>query len=435
MKRWLVVLLVLLAVLILVSPGIVGRLAERNIEQNIEWAGRGDAGVSVETQSFDRGWFTSAGRYRVEFDGLRFREARQRYEQATGQPALPALIIETRLEHGPLPGGTSAPALAASVSNFALDSGDGGSAPVPGALYTRVGLSGTSTSQLLLEPGSMDLHGVRLEWQGADLTFVADPSEGALGVEGVVEPWQAFIGSTEVDAQEIRVFARQVNSGYGFNVGSIELSTGGITTRASGMSVSLAGVTLEVDSAVDDDRLNAESRLSLAALKVPGYGEASLELDFVLHGADAASVAVLSDALQQAGDAHDPAAALAELYPQIEDEVATLLARGFGLELRQLDLALPQGRIAADLKIEVARSAEAADVDWASALLATTASLNLRLSGTVYEMLAATNPQAGALLAMGILKPDGGDFVMEARYAQGLVNINGAPLPVPMPRR
>lgn len=433
MKRWLVVLLVLLAVLILVSPGIVGRLAERNIEQNIEWAEEDDAGVSVETESFDRGWFTSAGRYRVEFDGLRFRGAREQYQRATGQPGLPALIIETRLEHGPLPGG--APALAASVSSFALDTGNGDPVPVPGALHTRVGLSGTSTSQLLLEPGGVDLDGVRLEWQGTDLTFVADPSDGALSVEGLVKPWQASIGSTEVGAQGINVSARQVKSGYGFNVGSIEFSTGEITSRDSGTSVSVDSVTLQVNSAIDGDRLDAESRFSLAALSAPGYGEASVELDFVLHGADAASVAVLSDALQQAGDADDPAAALAELYPQIEDEVATLFGRGFGLELRQLDLALPQGTMAADLKIEVAGSAANADFDWASALLATTASLNLRMSGAVYEMLAAMNPQAGALLAMGILKPDGQDFVMEARYAQGLVNINGAPLPIPMPRR
>ena len=59
MKRWLVVLLVLLALLVLVTPGIVGRLAEQNIEQNIEWAEAESPGVIIQTERFERGWFTS----------------------------------------------------------------------------------------------------------------------------------------------------------------------------------------------------------------------------------------------------------------------------------------------------------------------------------------------------------------------------------------
>ena len=35
MKRWIVILLVILALVILISPGIVGRLAEKNIEDSI----------------------------------------------------------------------------------------------------------------------------------------------------------------------------------------------------------------------------------------------------------------------------------------------------------------------------------------------------------------------------------------------------------------
>ena len=34
---------------------------------------------------------------------------------------------------------------------------------------------------------------------------------------------------------------------------------------------------------------------------------------------------------------------------------------------------------------------------------------------------------------MGLLVPDGDDYIMNAEYAQGLVNVNGAPMPIPMP--
>jgi hypothetical protein len=43
------------------------------------------------------------------------------------------------------------------------------------------------------------------------------------------------------------------------------------------------------------------------------------------------------------------------------------------------------------------------------------------------------NPQAAALVAMGILLKDGDDYVMNAEYAQGLLSVNGAPMPIPMP--
>jgi hypothetical protein len=43
------------------------------------------------------------------------------------------------------------------------------------------------------------------------------------------------------------------------------------------------------------------------------------------------------------------------------------------------------------------------------------------------------NPQAGSLVAMGFLVKDGEDYVMAAEYAQGLVNVNGAPMPLPIP--
>ena len=101
MKRWLVILLVFLAVLILVSPGIVGHLAERNIEDNIEWAEQDSPGVNIETESFQRGWFTSEGRYRVVLEGGRFREVTEHYQKATGNAELPSLIIDTTLQHGP----------------------------------------------------------------------------------------------------------------------------------------------------------------------------------------------------------------------------------------------------------------------------------------------------------------------------------------------
>ena len=72
MKRWLVVLLVVVAVVVLVSPGIIGRIAEKNLEENIKWAESESAGIEIRTESFDRGWFTSVGRHRVVLNSASF---------------------------------------------------------------------------------------------------------------------------------------------------------------------------------------------------------------------------------------------------------------------------------------------------------------------------------------------------------------------------
>ena len=66
-------------------------------------------------------------------------------------------------------------------------------------------------------------------------------------------------------------------------------------------------------------------------------------------------------------------------------------------------------------------------------LLKSKASLNVRVPAALYEVAAMMNPQANSLIAMGMLVRDGDDYVMAAEYEQGLVNVNGAPMPIPMP--
>jgi len=154
----------------------------------------------------------------------------------------------------------------------------------------------------------------------------------------------------------------------------------------------------------------------------------------VLEDADARSAARIGEALKNAGDSSDPNAVMGGIYPEIEGEVRTLFQRGFSMRLDKLDVTLPQGVVATTLKIDVAESDADAPFSWSSVLLKTTGSLDLRIPAAVYEMAAMMDAQAGALVAMGLLVPDGDDYVMNAEYAQGLFNVNGAPMPIPMPQ-
>ena len=66
MKKGFVALLLVLAIIVLISPGIIGRLAEKSIEKNIDWAATESQEVVVTSQGFDRGWFSSEGQHRFE---------------------------------------------------------------------------------------------------------------------------------------------------------------------------------------------------------------------------------------------------------------------------------------------------------------------------------------------------------------------------------
>lgn len=432
MKRWLVAVLVLLAVLVLVTPGIVGRLAERNIEASIAWAERDSPGVNIETERFERGWFTSAGQYRIVFDEGRFRAVAEDYRSATGNDELPSLIVDTRLAHGPLPGGSLTPGLASTVSTFTLDPGDGEPIPIKGELRSHVALDGSTQSRLLLEPDTFTRDGATLGWQGADLQIGSDTASGMISVDGEIRPWQVTAEDVDVEVGAISINAEQVRGDYDLRLGSANVRIGAVKFDDEGAVFTMSGMSLATDTSLDGDRLDTRADVTIESMTAPPVGVIDFELAFALDDADAGSAARIGEALRDA-DTGDPNTAIGSVYTEIEDDVHTLFRRGFGMRLDKLDITLPQGIVATTMKIDVAESDADAPFSWSTVLLRTTGNLNLRIPAAVYEMASMMDAQAGALVAMGILVPDGDDYVLSAEYAQGLFNVNGAPMPIPMP--
>ena len=67
-KKGIVVLLIVVALLVLLSPGLIGRMAEKSIDENLNWAADQSGGVVVTSEKFQRGWFSSQGQHRVRID-------------------------------------------------------------------------------------------------------------------------------------------------------------------------------------------------------------------------------------------------------------------------------------------------------------------------------------------------------------------------------
>lgn len=440
MKRWLVVLLIVLAVLVLVSPGIIGRLAEKNIEDNIEWAESETASIDVQTESFDRGWFTSEGRYRVALTGSTFRDVLRSYQNETGNEDLPSLIIDTRVDHGLIAvgslnrdSGSLIPGLASMISTFHVDLGNGELVELPGTLYSNVGLMGAASLRFLLESGEFHNEDVQIEWQGADIDVQANNAIGAYVIDGRLEPFTIAADDETIDIGAITVSADQLKSDYGFYVGTVTLDIESLVAESSNAPGTIGNISFSADASIDDERLSVASTAEIDELVVAGMGEMDFALDLSMNRLDAASMQVINEALKEAQGANNPDEALAELFPQIEPELQKIASAGAEIRIDQLDVTLPQGKLTTSMNVSVPEGDTSADFSWGSVLLNLTASADVRMPAALFDMLQMMNPEAGGLIATGIVISDGEDYVMNAEFENGQLMINGAPLPFPMP--
>jgi uncharacterized protein YdgA (DUF945 family) len=440
MNRWLVVLLVVLALVILVSPGIIGRLAEQNIEDNIEWAESEGTGVNITTERFDRGWFTSEGQHRVVLEGGPFRDAIDKYAAATGNADLPSLIIDTRIDHGLVPvtslsrdSGSLAPGLASTLSTFQLDPGNGELVALPGTLFSEVSLSGASDSRFTLETGSFEHEEVMVNWEGADVSVYSDRSSGEISVHGTIEPFRLTGDDGDAHFGNIRIDADQMRTDYGFNVGPAAFNISEITINDNGQQLAFGGMDVEGDSSVENGRFSGGGTVSIGTFGVPGFGDVSMDMDISMDRFQAEPLGAIIASMREAQSAPDPDLAMQMLLPTIEGDLQALLTAGAEFRLDKLDITLPQGTVQAQIVVDIAATDSSANFSWPGVLLAMTANVDLRVPAALFDLAAMMNPQAGSLIAMGILQQEGDDYVMQAEYAQGLVNVNGAPMPIPIP--
>ena len=145
----------------ILKAGIVGRLAEKSMDENLGWAAAEAQEAVVSSQGFDRGWFSSEGQHRVEIRDGELRDLLLAYSRADVPEQLPALIIDTRLDHGLIPvtsmsreKGSLLPGLGSAVSTVSFEAG-GEVVPLPGKIYSTVGLTGELRSDLELLCGQI----------------------------------------------------------------------------------------------------------------------------------------------------------------------------------------------------------------------------------------------------------------------------------------
>jgi uncharacterized protein YdgA (DUF945 family) len=432
-NRWIVVILLTLALIVLVSPGIVGRLAEKSVEANFEFAtGDGDD-ITVTTERFERGWFTSEGRHRIGLgDGM------------LGRLFEGELVVDTHVDHGLVPvtsmsrdSGTLLPRLASTVSTVHLDTGSGEFIDIPGKIYSTVGLTGETRSRYVLQAGSEVSQDRRIEWQGANVTVTTNSASGEVSVDGVVRPWNTEYAGSEngrsVAMGDVSISARQEKTNYDFAVGNMALQIGPVTvdngnTPAGGFQ----GLSLNVDSSIEGDRVDSAAKFSVTGIRNSLLGGLDIAVDMVLNGLDAQAIERITRAFERLPGDPDPERALASIYPNIEADLRKILSSGVELRVDRLDVSLPDGELTSKIRFNLPPTDAGNDFSWPALLLALEAQADVRLPVALLEMIEAVKPDARMLVAMGILKLEGNHYEMRAEYAKGLATINGAPMPVPL---
>ncbi len=432
MKKGVVIALVALALVVLVSPGLIGRLAERSVDESIRAGTVENEDIIVSAEIFERGWFTTEGQHRVELkDGTAAEQLRGFLGLYPGDE-LPVFIVTTRIDHGLIPlgaigreDGSLAPGLGDAVSTVEIEMPDGEVVTVPGAINSHIGLTGTMTSTYELPAGAVTDFGQGIRWGDGTIDVHTDPGADRIEVDAELVMLELMGGGDgSFRLGRLSIEGEQYASGYGFSLGEGQLSIESMENNGPVVGpldmtgkVAIRGGKLEIDFGLD------------MTSTAPGIGDANTTIELTARGIDPEQFGAFVRKYQAIADTvYDPMQASA----LIEQEAQALLAGGLTLDVPHFDIALPDGKFESSLEVEVEPAAADENFTWSSLLLATQANAAIRVPDSLMQTLISLNPEAGALLGLGYFVQDGDDWVTDARYAKGILTINGAPMTIPL---
>lgn len=435
MKKGFVALLLGLAIIVLLSPAIVGRFAERSMDENLDWAATESQEVVVTSQGFDRGWFSSAGQHRIELRDGELRGAFLALIGDVGSADLPVLIVDTQLDHGLVPlasitreKGTLMPGLGSAVSTLRLEFENGDQVDVPGTIYSEVGLTGNLSSNYVLAGGSFDLHGETANWGDTDIVVTTNPSNSHVDFHGSLASLSLLSTMDQVDIASIEFSGNRRQTPFGFAVADVDIDVASVAARGQGGAETFGPFSLHTKTDVDGDRLSTDTSVRLENTPFGNLGNAAILLDVELTDVDGVAAGNIADALremQATGSAED-------FWFVVEDDLQRMLAAGFELNVDKLDISMPMGPLTSKVHITLDESSSDSFA-WTSALLDLDATVELSVPVELFDLIAADNPEIHGAVGLGYIRKNGDLYELEAAFRNGLLTVNGAPVPLPFP--
>lgn len=433
MKKSVVAVLIILALVIIVSPGILGGLAEKSVDENVNWAAAQQGDVVVTSNSFDRGWFSSEGQHRIEAKGGNIAALLVELGEP-GEP-LPVLVIDTHLDHGLIPvsslsreNGSLAPGLGSAVSTLSVELGNGEIIEIPGKIYSRASLGGQIESSYQVEPGSRSDGHRKAAWGTSSVDLTTNPASGEIQFAGNIRGIEFSDRSEAMGIGALTFSGNQSPTKYGFSVGDMTMGLDDLSVSNNGIqALVIRAISVDGETLLDGDRVGGRTTMKMEFGGLPQFGDVTFSGDISLVGADAEALGGLTRTMKALEPNPDPM----QTFPSVEGDLKRLLASGLEMRFDQLDVALPIGTVAMTMNLKVAEKDPDA-FEWTSLLLSTEGAARLSVPEALVDMAAAVNPQAGAMIGMGMLVKSGDVYEMDARLEKGLLTINGAPIPIPM---
>ena len=435
MKKGVVGVLILLALVVLVSPAIVGRLAEKSMDENLNWAAEESGDVRVTSENFTRGWFSSEGQHRIEpQDG----DLKTVVQALTGTSDLsgdlPVLVVNTKLDHGLFPvsslsreQGSLTPGLGSAVSTMRVEFSDGESIEIPGTIYSKVGLGGELLSNYILESGSHQDGESAAFWGSTDIKVETNPKSGEATFNGRVGSLSDKDGDEVVSLKGLTFDGFHKPTDYGIAVGDVKFEIEDLDLTVGANPVAgMRSMVVDASTTLDGDDVNADATISLAMKATPDFGETSVDITFELAGADAELLGRIQQSLQDVGASQDPMA----VYTAIDADLLQLFAAGFEMNFERFDMTLPEGTVTSKMLFSF-EERDPADFAWTSLLMTTEATIDVSIPEALVEMLVEMQPNAAMAIGSGFLVKRGDAYVMNAEMKKGLLNVNGAPIPIP----
>lgn len=420
MKRWFVAVLLLAAVVLLLSPGLIGLITERQVETHLQKTASAGSGQAT-TERFERHWFASEGLHRVPLDSPQLRELIQLLVPSA-PPLLPpaTLLIETEMQHGLLPAGSFVPALATGKSRVYVDSG-GQRVELPGEISSRLSLDGGLTLRYPLPAGARQLDGHPVTLEGGELMLSSDATGRSFALE-------LQLDDAAVDDDGERIHAGSVDlrlggnaTAYGFPVGETSLQITDLTVVSPRTPLSIPTLILDLRSGLEGERLNASFDTRTAYASADGE-EFVLALRSGLSGLQADRLGSVVRRIRQGTVVGGDGA----LHPYFDADLRSLLSAGGQFAISELQLHTPQGLVSGELELSLPAAAN--DRAWPGLLLQAVGAAELSVPRDVVAIAATDNLQT--LLAMGFLIPDGDYYRMNLQLESGRLTVNGAPLPL-----
>ena len=429
MNKGVIVLLVGLALVVMVSPGIVGMLAEKSVDEQINIATTSGPGLSITAERFERGWFSSQGRHRIELQNPSSAGSIKPFLGLGDDGDLPVLIVDTELSHGLIAltalgeeHGSLMPGLGRAISTLSLEMHDGSIIPLPGNIYSSLSLTGDLSSSYRTAAGSQG----PASWGNIEINFEAAATGREHSYNGSVESLQLTQGNDLFVLMGASFAGDLEMSEFGFAVGDMRLALDSLSSSAGGnRKPSVGPVVFNTHSSISDGRLNSESELQLTIDGIPAIGPFSIDTKLALAGVDGHALRRLVENLQLMQNSGNNMAA----QEAINENVLEIIAAGAELNIERLEVSLPMGTIKSVMNIRFFEN-DRADFGWTSVLLALEADATFEFSEAIVEL--AMMMSSDLEIFRSFLIKNGDIYEMDVAYKKALLTVNGLPVPIPI---